>query len=451
MAEEYEEEPKNRKVWIWLLPLIIVLVGGAFLAYHKMSQGDLSEVAANDSIANADSVFDNKNAIVEITPEFIKAIEKYDQLGCFSEGYAAVKRNGKWGYINTKGEEVIPATIDAYCVGRFSEGLAFVALTKDADFSVINTKGETLYWVKQNLRFYDEYTSGSPESDDMPYFIDGKLYIQILKDGSSFEYKYQVCDKDGTKLSEIDKDAMREVYKRALNHNYLVYSTEGGEDSFGKDGLKDSNGNVLISPVYGNFTHESDGESIIAYVSNGVVGVQLIEYEEDYMITTGRQMIDEAIKCYYGYADLNGNDTFSDELKRKCRESEKRCFETYREYMEWKENLSSYPSQSSGSTYSDDSSYSGRGYRFSSAQDVIGWLADKSFYNDEIGIRVRIRPEGIWYNDMCATGAPVVERWESWKALIRAYSIANGAWFSLLVDPVNGSITDEAYDVYRLR
>ena len=181
-------------------------------------------------------------------------------------------------------------------------------------------------------------------------------------------------------------------------------------------------------------------------VSNGVVCVCLLEYREN------SQINENGVK-HYGYVDLNGNDTFSEALKERCRKSEQVALENTRRYNEEQENLSndSYPSQSSSSTYSDDNSYSGRGYRFSSAQDVIGWLADKSFYNDDIGIRVRIRPNGIWFNDMCATGAPIVERWESWKALIRAYSIATGAWFSILVDPINGSITDEAYDVYRLR
>ena len=75
----------------------------------------------------------------------IKAIEKYDQLGMFSEGYAAVLKNGKWGYINTKGEEVIPAAINATCVGRFSEGLAFVLGEDYSDFRIINTEGKTVF------------------------------------------------------------------------------------------------------------------------------------------------------------------------------------------------------------------------------------------------------------------------------------------------------------------
>ena len=99
-------------------------------------------------------------------------------------------------------------------------------------------------------------------------------------------------------------------------------------------------------------------------------------------------------------------------------------------------------------SYSNNSSSSSKGYRFSSPQDVIGWLADKSFYNGNR--RLRIRPNGVWLNDYCATGAPNVERWESWKALIRAYT-ATGERLSFFVDPINGTVTDEASDVFRLR
>ena len=110
------------------------------------------------------------------------------------------------------------------------------------------------------------------------------------------------------------------------------------------------------------------------------------------------------------------------------------------------QKISDDPYYSPGS--SSNNSSSSKGYRFSSSQDVIGWLADKSFFNGNR--RLRIRPEGVWLNDYCATGAPIVERWESWKALIRAYT-ATGERLSFFVDPINGTVTDEASDVFRLR
>ena len=63
---------------------------------------------------------------VEITPSFIEAVKQYNELNSFSEGLAPVKKNGKWGFINTKGDLVIPCEYDfAY---SFSNGVALVEL-----------------------------------------------------------------------------------------------------------------------------------------------------------------------------------------------------------------------------------------------------------------------------------------------------------------------------------
>lgn len=42
----------------------------------------------------------------------------------FSEGLAAFCKDGKWGFLDTKGEEVIPAKYDQ--ATPFSDGRAFV-------------------------------------------------------------------------------------------------------------------------------------------------------------------------------------------------------------------------------------------------------------------------------------------------------------------------------------
>lgn len=51
---------------------------------------------------------------------------KYDEIGNFSEDFAYVRLNDQWGFINTKGEEVIPLKYDN--AGDFKEGLALVKL-----------------------------------------------------------------------------------------------------------------------------------------------------------------------------------------------------------------------------------------------------------------------------------------------------------------------------------
>lgn len=62
--------------------------------------------------------------VVEITPSFTEAVHQYDELYPFSEGLAAVKKNDKFGFINTQGELVIPCQYQY--AGSFKEGLACV-------------------------------------------------------------------------------------------------------------------------------------------------------------------------------------------------------------------------------------------------------------------------------------------------------------------------------------
>ena len=98
------------------------------------------------------------------------------------------------------------------------------------------------------------------------------------------------------------------------------------------------------------------------------------------------------------------------------------------------------------SSYSNSSSSSS--FRFTTAHDVIGYLADKSFYNG--GRRLRIRPEGVWFNNLCATGAPYVLRFESSRAIVRAVSTM-GPTYSYTIDTDDNTVTDDTGDVFRLR
>lgn len=56
---------------------------------------------------------------------------QYEDAGQFNEGLAAVKKDGKWGYIDETGEMVIPFQYDkAYL---FREGLALVGKREQRD------------------------------------------------------------------------------------------------------------------------------------------------------------------------------------------------------------------------------------------------------------------------------------------------------------------------------
>ena len=65
--------------------------------------------------------------------------KQFEEVDKFSEGLAPVKQNGKWGFINTKGEVVVPFIYDKFGL-LFSEGLARVK--QNGKWGFINTKGE---------------------------------------------------------------------------------------------------------------------------------------------------------------------------------------------------------------------------------------------------------------------------------------------------------------------
>ena len=65
---------------------------------------------------------------------------KYQQKQTFAESKAAVRKNGKWGYINTAGKEIIAPKYDQLS-GTFSEGFANVQLAGKWGF--IDAQGKT--------------------------------------------------------------------------------------------------------------------------------------------------------------------------------------------------------------------------------------------------------------------------------------------------------------------
>lgn len=74
--------------------------------------------------------FINKEGIYVIAPQ-------YEQARSFSDGYAAILKEGRWGFIDKTGQEVIPCLFED--ARSFSEGLAAVA--NDGEWFYIDAQG----------------------------------------------------------------------------------------------------------------------------------------------------------------------------------------------------------------------------------------------------------------------------------------------------------------------
>lgn len=216
-----EQPPTNPKkphkvMWISIAAiLVVVLCAGAFLLFGGTST-------------------------LKITPELTNALQRYDQIDAFSEGMAAVRRDGKWGYINLKGEEVIPCQFsDAFPPGQFSEGLACVVDDRnEADKKLwnrrvgfINKKGEFVITGDYFTESLMLGTVWNEESHKLPSFKDGKCAVwntavyslndENPESGWSKEYEANdvvLIDSKGKISESTDSTA----YQQANYHPYVI-------------------------------------------------------------------------------------------------------------------------------------------------------------------------------------------------------------------------------------
>ena len=150
---------------------------------------------------------------------------EFDYAGNFNEGFSAVLKDGKCGYINTKGEQIIECKFDdAY---YFNEG--FARVEKDGKYGYINTKGEQIVECK--------FDNGGD-------FNEG--FAVVKKDGK--------CGYINTKGCSVIFDESKneiEVFDKAIDRsNNTFYLSRLGD----KFGLLDENFNVVVkNSIYGKF------------------------------------------------------------------------------------------------------------------------------------------------------------------------------------------------------
>jgi hypothetical protein len=144
----------------------------------------------------------------------------------FSQGRALVgTSDGKYGYIDTEGNIVIPP-LYSYAAD-FSEGKALVGLAAtdgETTYQVIDTKGRALFTVGQSRVVLDKH-----------YACGMLMYSDI--DGSHCAY----MDSRGNTILNL-ADNVRDSY--AFEHHYAVFTTDTGM------GIVDGKGKVCVPDRY---------------------------------------------------------------------------------------------------------------------------------------------------------------------------------------------------------
>lgn len=239
--------------------------------------------------------------IVEITPSFTESVHQFEELYPFSEGMATVRKDGKFGFINIKGELVIPCQY--LYVGPFKEGLACVVKDEnDMNVSFIDTAGKILKTKYPfNVQWYFGTLGNGYIVPEQLSFQNGVCEINYTDENVS-ETQTVYIDKQ---LKEIEKPK-EENASTSVSDEYEIFSIPS-KDVYGDEielrGLKDKTGKIIIPAKYNN----------LQLSDNGVVLATLfVEDAESHLHPYkpfGLQ-ID-------GYVDFTGKSTFTEADKGK--------------------------------------------------------------------------------------------------------------------------------------
>jgi len=159
----------------------------------------------------------------------------YEDAQTFSEGLAAVKQNGKWGYIDQDGKTVIPFQYDLACA--FSEG-----------YAVVGKYVGTTNYDRYQLGFIDKnnkltwFEDGTYDEEDE--WVDGPMEI-VLRSGEEVDpYDYlfnsgyiplNVVGPESRLFGTDGKDCGITAYGWQVTENIVISGAlymEGGDQKF---------------------------------------------------------------------------------------------------------------------------------------------------------------------------------------------------------------------------
>lgn len=260
----------------------------------------------------------NKDGVVNVVPI------KYSEIGDFHNGLALVKFNGKWGYINELGTEVISPKYDGH--RDFKHSVAVVSIEDDnynRKYGLINTKGEEI--VPLQYDYISDFSNGlaSVNKDDKYGYINLKgketipliysralsfigNYAVVQKHIDSVGNKYGFIDKSGTPKTSFKYDWIDDDYEHGL---VKVGMLPANSDKYSV-GLLDKNCKEVIPPIYDRV--EVINKNLIAVKKKSLYSLASIDgtildtpkYDGVFMHTRKEPMVRVKLNNKYGFISI---------------------------------------------------------------------------------------------------------------------------------------------------
>lgn len=249
------------------------------------------------------------------------------QINDFSEGLASAKKDGKWGFIDKKGNVVIDFIYEY--AGNFLEGLASVK--KDGKAGYINAKGEVIVdfiysstyafsngygVIKEGIYYGAVDKEGNVVIEPTKYYNVSSLTNDLfVVDGDK---GYDIINKSGEII--VDGTARVGKFSDGLIPVKQLYVNGKADMQNGKWGFLDKSGNIVIDYQYdyvGTFVNGIAGvvkEGKIGYINTK--GEYVIEAQYPYEDNTIlRDYSCGIVRVYDGeksiYFDESGNQVFT--------------------------------------------------------------------------------------------------------------------------------------------
>ena len=251
---------------------------------------------------------------------------KYDEVRKFSEQLAAIKINGKWGFINKSGKEVIKPEYRA--VSDFENG--FARVNQNGSWGCINKEGKIIIPIKyEALLNFSEGLAGA--LDGFFIFTEAGYLDMFGNIAIPFKYgvvgafsgglapaslsgKYGFIDRNGNEIIPFEYD------DACAFHGYNIVPVKKN----GKWGAIDSRGTEVIPFKYDDIFKKSDSanryvhkgfrEGMLSVKLNGKwgyvnqYGVEVIPMLFDEVATFFRGgMAPVRLNDKWGYVNLSGN------------------------------------------------------------------------------------------------------------------------------------------------
>ncbi len=241
----------------------------------------------------------------------LKVRFQFDEIGKFSEGRLAVKRQGLWGFVDRNGLEVIPCRFTT--VGDFSEGLAAVKIGPRWGF--IDKQGNTV--IEFNFTRVGNFKNG------LAWFLEGGRYGYIDPQGSvaipvafskAYDFEGQVArvveDQKYGLIDVTGKYVMRPKYSIIYDYdaNGLAKVCYGNERI--RYGIIDQTGMLLTSQPFRDIKPYREGMAAVktkdGYGFINLKGRLVVSpvYSKVSQFSDGRASVQKDGQC--GYIDKRG-------------------------------------------------------------------------------------------------------------------------------------------------